>query len=178
MGNKHKAVDGLCDILNRFPSEQKYNLVFFACFSVGLSRDPTGLEPTEKRKLEHLHWDFTLDDLRKRLVQLVDEHDLLEQMVVEGVLAFLISFYRKLADPNDKPRIVQNHLDLIEGLKEQLRLPISQRKSNVSDEHLRHCIARLEKMLAGIETRWEDAEQTLHFLQQEAKDTFTDEFWE
>ena len=178
MANNHKAVDALCDILDRSPSERKYDLIFFACFSVGLSMEPTGLEPTKGRTLKYLHWDFTLHDLRKRLVQLVDEIELLEQVVVEGVLAFLISFYRKQADPNETPRFVQNHLGLIENLKQQLCLPASERKNKMSNEELEDFITKAEDMLGSCEARRQDAEEALHFLQQEAKDTFTDEFWE
>lgn len=177
MAKNHKALDALCDILDRSPSGRKYDFIFYACYSVGLSMEPTGLEPTKERKLRDLHWDFTLGDFRKRLVQLVDEFGLLEQVVVEGVLAFLISFYRKLADPNETPRVVQNHLGMIENLKQQLRLPASERRSKMSDEELKDFITKVEDMLGGCEARREDAEEALHFLQQEAKDTFTDEFW-
>jgi len=177
MAKNHKALDALCDILDRSPSERKYDFIFYACHSVGLSMEPTGLEPTKERKLRDLHWDFTLDDLRKRLVQLVDQIGLLEQVVVEGVLAFLISFYRKLADPNETPRVVQNHFDMIENLKQQLSLPPSERRSDMSDEELKNSITMFEDALSGCEARRQSAEGALDFLQQEAKDTFTDEFW-
>lgn len=177
MSSNHKAVDALCQILDRSPSERKYDLIFFACSSVGLSMESTGLEPTKERKLKDLHWDFTLDDLRQRLVQLVDEIGILEQVVVEGVLAFLISFYRRLADPNETPRVVMNHLGMIENLKKQLCLPASERKNKMSDKELKDFIAKVQDMLGDCEARRQDAEEALNFLQQEANNTFTDEFW-
>ena len=48
----------------------------------------------------------------------------------------------------------------------------------MSDEELRDFITKVEDMSSGCEARQQDAEKALHFLQQEAKDTFTDEFWE
>ena len=177
MVSNHKAVDALCDILERSPSERKYDLITFACFGVGLSMDPTGLEPTKERKLSTLYWDLTLEDLKKRLVQLVDEFGLLEQVVVEGVLAFLISFYRTQADPNETPRVIQNHLGMIEHLKQELCLPASERKNKMGDKELNDFITKVEHMLEGCDERRQEAEKALHFLQQEAKDTFTDEFW-
>jgi len=177
MGNNHKGIDALSAIIDRSSSKQKYELICFACSSVGLSMEPTGLKPTRERTLRELHWDFTLDDLRKRLVQLVDEIGLIEQVVVEGVLAFLISVHRTQADSDRTPRFVQNHLNTIEHLKQQLCLPASERENEMSDEELKAFIAEVEDMLGGCEARQQDAQETLRFLQREVKDTFTDEFW-
>jgi len=40
MGNNHKGIDALSAIIDRSSSKQKYELICFACSSVGLSMEP------------------------------------------------------------------------------------------------------------------------------------------
>lgn len=60
--------------------------------------ESTGLERGKERPENCHYWDLTVDDLGKRLVRLISKTGVREQVAVEGVIAFLISFYRRESD--------------------------------------------------------------------------------
>ncbi len=178
MAYSYKGVNALCQILDRCPDNRRNDVINWACLSLGLALDSTGLEPGKGRPDNCYYWDSTVDDLRKRLVRLICKTGVREQVAVEGVIAFLTSFYRRESDLNRMPGVVREHLDVIEGLQYELSLSVSQRNGNMSDEELENSMTKAKDMLHRCEVRRQHAEEALCFLQKETKDTFTDEFWE
>ena len=177
MADSYRGVNALCEILGRCPDKSRYDLINWACLSLGLVLESTGLERGQGRLGNSHYWDLTVDDLRKRLVRLISETGVMEQVAAGGVIAFLISFYRRESDPNKRPGVVRKHCEVIEGLEYQLSLSVSQRKDNMSDEELENSMTEAKDILHRYEARRQDTEEALGFLQQETKDTFTDELW-
>ncbi len=178
MADSYKGVNALCEILDRCPDNRRYDVINWACLSLGLALESTGLEPGKGRPDNCHYWDSTVDDLGKRLVRLICKTGVREQVAVEGVIAFLISFYRRESDLNKMTGVARKHLDVIEGLQYELSLSVSQRNGNMSDEELENSMTETKDMLHRCEVRRQHAEEALCFLQRETKDTFTDEFWE
>lgn len=178
MADSYKGVNALCEILDRCPDKPRYDLINWACLSLGLLLESTGLERGKGRSDNCHYWDLTVADLGKRLVRLISETGVYEQVAVEGVIAFLFSFYRRESDLNAMPGVVREHLNVIEGLQYEFSLSVSQRNGNMSDEELDNSMTKAKDMLHRCEVRRQHAEEALCFLQQETKDTFTDEFWE
>ncbi len=177
MADSYRGVNALCEILGRCPDKSRYDLINWACLSLGLVLESTGVERGNGRPGNCHYWDLTVDDLRKRLVRLISETGVMEQVAAGGVIGFLISFYRRASDPNKRPGFVQEYCEVIEGLEYELSLSVSQRKDNMSDEELENSMTEAKDMLHRYEARRQDAEEALRFLQQETKDTFTGEFW-
>lgn len=177
MADSYRGVNALCEILVRCPDKSRYDLINWACLSLGLVLESTGLERGQGRLGNSHYWDLTVDDLRKRLVRLISETGVMEQVAAGGVIAFLISFYGRISDPNRMSGFVRKQYDVIEGLEYELSLSVARRKDNMSDEELENSVTETKDMLHRLEARRRDAEEALRFLQQETEDTFTGEFW-
>lgn len=80
------GVQRLCQGIESLPEEDQAYLVFCACSAVGL-------EPSDASQPR-----LTANDLRLRLVYLVDEQKLWPPFLVPGLLSYLIQLWRVFAD--------------------------------------------------------------------------------
>ena len=175
--DKHIAINLLCSILDRVPEKRRSDAITFACIAVGQSAERTGLKATRNRPIKHLFWDVTADDLRRRMVHLVDEVGVCQQAIVQGVIAFLDSHFARQSDPNFVERARQNLIKAIDDITADLELPVDQRKFQMSDLELHDLIQKTEDSLADSEQRRLGAQEALLFLREQAEAVFSQEFW-
>ncbi len=175
--NRLAAIDALCNILNRFPQPERHNLITWACMAVGQAPEPTGLPPTQDRRIKHYFWDLTADDLQTRLRNLVDEHSIAQEVLVKGLIAHLEGWYELCADPQIIDQTVDNSIAKIAELKELLQVPVDDRPVPIPDHQLTEMISQLEENIENRDGRRAQAERTLASLQKEVDRVFTAEFW-
>jgi hypothetical protein len=167
------AIDALCDMLNRFPGNRRADAITFACIAVGQSAQPTGLKPTWDRTMKQMFWDATTNDLRGRLIHLVEEVGVPQQTIVQGVIAYLDSHFSRAADREFSERARDNHVSAIANLQKQLELP-----GNANNAHVLAGIQFMEEALESCERRRQDAEEALLVFREETAKVFTNAFWE
>ncbi|HWA98899.1 MAG TPA: hypothetical protein VG713_10425, partial [Pirellulales bacterium] len=135
-----------------------------ACIAVGRDPDPTGLEPTRQRTIKQLFWDVTAVELKDRLIELVADAGIDEEFLVNAILDYLESKYRRHADTESSENGRQETMRLPENMRQQRELPQSRRPMNGSDEEVDTFIAKLEGMIDKWEMTRRKNEGTLQKL--------------
>lgn len=174
----HPAIDMLCGLLSSVPKQRRDDAIIFACIAVGRPAERTGLDPIGSRTIHQLFWDLTTDDLRQRLVYLIEEVGVLEQTVVQGVIGFLDSHFSAQASREFSERARDNQISRIAHLEQQLGLPVDERTRPISDLQLQDLVDKSKQWLAETEQRRREAEETLHFLRNHVEEVFTEELWD
>lgn len=123
--------------------------------------------------MKQMFWDVTTNDLRGRLIHLVEEAGVPQQTIVQGVIANLDSHFSRAADREFSERARDNHVSTIANLQKQLELP-----GNESNPQILASIQFMEETMQGCEQRRQDAEEALFFFREETAKAFTNALWE
>jgi hypothetical protein len=175
--SQNPAFDQLLKVIDGLPKSGKYNAVVWAAMALGMSAEPTGLEPSSTRTIKQLFWDVEPRDLRKRCAKLVDKVELDERLIVEGTIAVLKGHFASFASPEGVEKAKKNIENLLPGLRLQLELPVIERAHPISDAELRDLIEKAESRLANLDNQREEYEQLLDFFSTQIEEVFTDDFW-
>ena len=167
------AINALCGILDRLPENGRPEAISLACSAVGLFVRPTALAPKPGRARKPVSCDLTTDDLCERLIHLVELDGVLQQTIVQGVIAYLDSRLSHRADPDLFERERDNHISTVANLRAQLELP-----GKANDVRILEAIRCTEESLQSCAQRRRDAEEALYFLQEETAKVFTSAFWD
>jgi hypothetical protein len=124
-----------------------------------------------------LYWDLTTKDLRERLTELVNENGIDEQLLVQGIVAFLDYHFASHATPESAERARRNCISTIEKLERELTLPIEQRQQELTDAEIQDLITKMNDLSEGGESRRQEAKAALESLREVVAEVFTEQFW-
>lgn len=174
---KHLAILAFNSILQDFPLRWQKDAPTWCGLALGTSPDPTGLEPTMDRTINQLYWDITVEDIVKRMVELVEETELDEQMVVMGTVAFIDHALLRYCDPENIERMNERNHRFVDFLREQRNLPIeSRRQQDMTDERLDDFIRKLEEAQDRTEVT-DSAQEALDWFRSEVDRLLNSKFW-
>jgi|GEM_PF-3289462 len=174
----HAAIEALCHILDDLPKARRADAIYRACLSVGQAPEPTGLEPDPNRKIRQLYWELTTKELRERLMELVNEVHIDEQLLVLGIVGSLDHHLAVHATPEYAERKRDKYLAALEKFERERKLPISQRQHQVNDDEIRDLIEKTKELAEQCELRRQQTEATLESLRQSVAKVLTEEFWQ
>jgi hypothetical protein len=111
------------------------------------------------------------------MVKLVEGACLEEQLLVQGVVAFLDFWFADRANPDSAERGRDNQSAVLEDFQKQFKLLVDERVGKATDDDLDRLIAQLREGISGCETRRLEPEEALVFFRGEVALTFTPQFW-
>jgi hypothetical protein len=132
---------------------------------------------TPERTIGQMFWDHTMDDLRNGLIRIIETTRMDEELLVLGVIGFLLRTMGAAADPDELRKAVARNKDMIQFLQEQKSLPIEQRRQPSPDGEIDQLIEKIRGFLAGSETGRAAAEETHSALETAFNQTYTSDFW-
>lgn len=174
---KHLAIETFCHVIRRIPGEWAQFTVTVSGWVLGLHEEPTGLEDDGNRPVSHLYWDLSVDDVKGRMIELVEEGGLDEQMLVAGCLGCVDFRLYGYVDPASQEEASANRSRRLEEFRHMLTLPESERRPSMSDESLTKFIGFMEEADAKRNSTDEKVRDALEFFRSERDRLFTFEFW-
>ena len=171
------AIKLLCEILDSFPTERRKDALRRTGLAIGRGPDLTGIPVSVDRPIKHLYWDVEIDQLKDRMIQLVDEIGVDEGTIVLGVIQNLDWHFRRHADRDFTEECRNGQINTINGLRADLEKPFDQRAYKESDEGIRAFIKKIETAIGNIELDRQNAEDALHYLQLKSEPLFDWKLW-
>ena len=111
----HIAIKKLCEVLDAFPAEHRDDALRRTGLAIGRGADPTGIPLSMDRPIKHLYWDVEIEQLKNRMVYLVDEIGVDEGTIVLGVIQNLDWHFRRHADRDFTEQCRDGHINTING---------------------------------------------------------------
>ena len=173
----HLAIQTLCTIIDGFPAARRDDAIRRTGLAVGRSADPTGIPTTADQPIKHLYWDLTIDELRDRMIQLVDEVGIDEATIVLGVIHNLDWHFERHADREFSDDCRDSHIATVNGLRADLEKPLDERDYRESDDGINDFIQKIKNEIENVEKSRQEAEDALHYLREKTADVFTWQFW-
>ncbi len=183
---KFDPIELLCEILDGLPNGPwgRDAMIRFAAMALGIPQKPTGLPPTPERTLQQQYWDFELSDIRKRLLELVQQtsfpaYPFYEQFLVAGVIQFAKDWLEDQADSDRMETKIGNNKALIEHFEQIKLTPPDARMGDekMSDDEIDKFLEIPRKAIENMERNRASAESTLDALSTAYRNTFTSDFW-
>jgi len=174
----HPAITAFCRVIAQLPEETRRTALGFLCTALGQSPDPTGIAFSPGRPIRHLCWDHETEDLYKRLVYLVEDVGVKEQLAVQGAVSYISTHFAQWADPTFSQSSAEGFRRTIDKMENELQLPVERRDGQRSDEEITDFIQRLHELIESAEARRQDAEDTHNHLSWKFEAAFTLQFWD
>jgi hypothetical protein len=177
--DRHEPIDRICRLIDGLPENAwgRCAMRHFVCGALGMRPDLTGLPVTPQRKLRELYWDYETDNLRCRLVQLVNEQGIDPEFLLLGVCGFIRALLEGVIDPEQVDRHDRQNQEMIEKLTRTKELPADEREQRLSDEEIDSLIEIIRKTRDSAPANAEAARHTKDMLEELVNDLFSDEFW-
>lgn len=152
-------------------------VVTYGCMALGFQNRRTDVPWDDNLPMGEFLHPPTIDDVCDRLTHLVSSQGLSDEFLIQSVLQFTISCHEAVADPGYANDLLDGQLRMLEALKVDLALPLSERRPPLSDESLKQMIDQMkEGMLRGPVFDQEClvvADEVQSFL----AETFSAKFW-
>lgn len=174
----HPAITAFCHVIAELPEETRRIALGFLCTALGQSRDPTGIPFSPDRPIRHLYWDHETEDLYKRLVYLVEDVGVKEQLAVQAAVSYISTHFAQWADPTFSQSSAGGFRRTIDKMENELQLPVERRGGQRSDEQITALIKHLHELIESAEARRQDAEDTHNHLSSSFEAAFTLQFWD
>lgn len=134
-------------IVSELPKTVRRTALGFLCNALGRPAEPTGIPLSADRPVGHLYWDHEIDDLYGRLVELIEDVGLEEQLVVQGATTYITTHFGLWADPTFSKLNFEAFRTSIDRLRTQLELPIEHRDGRQSDDEINAFIQALSELI-------------------------------